>query len=102
MSTDVQSAILGASLSLAGLLLVFAGFLASRADRFDSTKRAVPYSRTAKYAAVPFFLFMAIALVSIRCLENESGRLCPYVSPIFQFAIVLTGLYGFVTILKTF
>ncbi len=96
---DVVTTVLGASVGLAGLLLVFSGFIFSQAASFPSeisneiTNR---YTKVAKWAVYPFigFLLLTILLVGWMIWPNE--LLYIICISLFLVLIVGTGIYGIV------
>jgi hypothetical protein len=94
---DVVVGILGASGALAGLLLVFGGFIFSQAASFPSStddQIIDRYTKAGRLAIYPFWGFLITTLLSVCWL------LCP-LSYIYLACIVLfvalvigTGIYG--------
>jgi hypothetical protein len=100
---DIVLAVLGASVALAGLLLVFCGFLFTQADSLPSTTRDEvidKYRRAGKLGLVPFLLALIVAGDAFAWL------LCPtnwyFWSGVWGFVAVLCGtaIYGGVTICR--
>jgi hypothetical protein len=99
---DVAIATLGASVAIAGLVLVFCGFLFSQADGFppDTSDSIIEKYRTCgKLGTVPFLVSMIVAGLSFWWLCSPNS--CAYRLNIFGFVIVLasTSIYGAATIL---
>jgi hypothetical protein len=69
---DVALGILGASIGLAGLLLVFVGFLLAAASQIDLRKTRVLMKTVASFALVPFLCCLACALESIYTIEGSA------------------------------
>ena len=95
---DVILGILGASGALAGLLLVFSGFIFAQAASFpaaDTDDRVIAkYTKAGRLAIFPFLGFLLTTLLSLAWL------ICPhpytYVSCVVLFVILVigTGVYG--------
>jgi len=98
---DTVIAIFGASVALAGLLLVFCGFLFGRADNLPSStgdSTIEKYRKAGKAGVFPFLATLLVAALSLTWL------LCPidwiYWTSVwaFFFTLVVTALYGGLTI----
>ena len=97
VAKDVVIAILGAAVGLAGLLLVFIGFVYSRAEGFE-TRRGDRYRLVAKVGLAPFVISLGCAWC---CLSWLTGDSASYWWSVFLFraAIIFTGIYGAATLL---
>ncbi|HEX5236192.1 MAG TPA: hypothetical protein VFW25_12780 [Silvibacterium sp.] len=101
---DVAIALLGASVGIAGLLLVVAGFVFAQAASFnpdDTDDKIINGFRVAgRLGLVPLVLALADAGVSLFWLVHKSD--CTYTVAIWGFflLLILTGLYGLVLILR--
>ena len=101
-ASDVLLAVLGTSVGLAGLLLVFSGFLFTQAEGFppattdDATIRR--YKAAAKMGMWPFLASMGIALASMVGLFVCSRRLFYGILAGFVILLVATAIYGAVVI----
>ena len=87
---DVVIAIIGAAVALAGLLLVFAGFLFGQAASFPpSTPDAITekFTRKAKLAVVPFLGALLDAGIALGWMLNPTP--CFYQSAIGGFIVLL-------------
>jgi hypothetical protein len=82
--------------SLAGLLLVFVGFVYAKADTFQ-TKRGDRFRHMGKAGTIPFGLALWSGWLCLRFLE---GDVPAYVLGLFLFksTLVATALYGLVVI----
>jgi hypothetical protein len=101
-SKDLVVAILGAAVALAGLLLVFCGFLYSQADSFPSTTDDTlldKYRNAAKLGVVPFLGCLAIAALAGAWLRSPSPSLLSVSWYGFLALLVTVGIYGSVVIL---
>jgi hypothetical protein len=101
---DIVLAVLSGSVSLAGLLLVFSGFLFAQATGFDPehTDDAVinRYRRAAKLAVIPFLICLGLAVITVWWLvyPNPSFVKISWIG--FIALLVLTAVYGGYTILR--
>lgn len=99
---DVMSAILGASVSIAGLLLVFSGFLFAQAAVLPSTTsdRTINKFRTGgKVGMIPFLISLFVAGGSLTWLLQPIPCVYHVVSIGFFILLFATALYGAITIL---
>ena len=96
-SKDVMIAVLGASGALAGLLLIFVGFVYSHAETFE-TKRRDRYRYVAKAGLLPFLLSLISTWLSLDWLTGHAKM---YEAALFLFKvdIILSGIYGAVALL---
>lgn len=99
---DVILAVLGSSVAIAGLLLIFTGFLFTQAAVFPPTTAdsiIEKFRNGARLGVVPFLAALVVSAVSFLWL------LCPgtllYQTAVIGFLVVLfgTAAYGIVTIL---
>jgi hypothetical protein len=97
LDKDLVVAVLGAAIGLAGLLLVFAGFLFAQSESFPSTvsdSASARYRRAAKIGVAPFLGCLALAVVAGYWLKSPSPELLHVVWMGFRGLVVVTGLYG--------
>jgi hypothetical protein len=96
-SKDAIVAILGAAVSLAGLLLIFSGFLISQAASLDPSRTPdqtlKSYSSAAKIGLIPFVGCLIVAAISLTWMLNESPAL--YASALVGFYALLVGSAGY-------
>ena len=101
---DVEIALLGGAVALAGLLLVVAGFVFAQANSFppDSTDDDLisHYETAAKLGLIPFLTSLVEAALSLLWLVRSSHCLFVTTVGMFFLLLVLTGLYGSVLILR--
>ena len=101
---DVVITLLGASVGIAGLLLVVAGFVFAQAASFnpdDTDDKIINGFRMAgRLGLIPFVLALADAGASLLWLVQKSD--CLYTGSIWGFflLLILTGLYGLILILR--
>jgi hypothetical protein len=94
---DVVLGVLAGSVGLAGLLLVFSGFVLSQAAGFpNTTPDAVTrkFEKAGKFGVWPFLLSLLVSFLSFVWLLCPSTGL--YWAAVFGFIALLvgTGLYG--------
>jgi hypothetical protein len=94
---DVMIAILGASIALAGLLLVFSGFLFAQAASFPPTTSDEiinKYRNAGRWGLLPFLLSLAVAMVAYVWLIFPCKNI--YWTDIagFGLLIIASGVYG--------
>ena len=94
---DLVLGILGASGTLAGLLLIFGGYLFAQASSFPpDTDDAViqKYTRVGRFAVWPFLGFIISTVLCVAWLID--AQVCVYWSciVIFLVSVVITGIYG--------
>jgi uncharacterized membrane protein len=94
LQQNVVAVVLQVSVALAGLLLVFVGFVYSRGESFG-TKRGDKFKHTARAGVVLFGLLLLCAWLSLNYLN---GDVSAYFWAIFLFRsiLIITALYAFV------
>lgn len=94
---DVVLALIGATVSLAGLLLVFVGFIYSRGESYE-TRRKDRFRLIAKTGVAPFLVELCCAGF---CMAWLSGYTQTYNLCVASFCggLVLTAIYGVTTLL---
>jgi hypothetical protein len=94
--TDSQATTIGlifqVSVALAGLLLVFVGFVFARAESF-STRRGDVFRNVARAGILPFALAMISAWLSLCCLEGSVAA-CPWAVLCLRASMIVTALYA--------
>jgi hypothetical protein len=70
-SDDAILAILSSGIALAGLLLIFSGFLIAKAESYD-TRRGDTYKRLARGTLVPVLSSLALSWMSADALEGSA------------------------------
>jgi hypothetical protein len=101
---DIILAVLGGSVSLAGLLLVFSGFLFAQATGFDPehTSDAVinKYRKAAKFGVLPFLMCLILAGIAVWWLLTPTALLLSISWIGFITLLIVTAIYGAYTILR--
>jgi hypothetical protein len=93
---EIVGIVLQTAVSLAGLLLVFVGFVYSRAESY-ATKRGDLYKNVARAGFIPFGLSLLCAWISLAYLEGGTSE---YLMALVMFKVTLiaTGLFAFVVL----
>jgi hypothetical protein len=94
---DVVIGILGASGALAGLLLVFGGFIFAQAASFPSStddKIIARYTKAGRLAIIPFWGFLITTLLSLAWLLHPNGCIFFCCVALFVLLVIGTGIYG--------
>jgi len=94
---DVILAILAGAVALAGLLLIFSGFVLSQATGFPNTvdnSITEKFEKAAKFGIWPFLLALGVSFCSFYWLLHPGHTL--YCLAVYGFIALLigTGLYG--------
>jgi hypothetical protein len=94
---DVVIAVLGSSVAMAGLILVFGGFIFAQAASFPSSTDDViisKYTRAGRLAIYPFWGFLVTTALSVVWMLYQNQ--CLYVAcvALFLALVVATGVYG--------
>ena len=100
---DVVIGILGASGALAGLILVFGGFIFSQAASFPPStddKVIEKYTKAGRWAIYPFWGFLVTTLLSILWMLCQSNRVYVLCVGLFLLLVIGTGIYGTIMFYK--
>jgi hypothetical protein len=94
---DTVLTIFSSGIALAGLLLIFSGFLFSKAASFD-TKRGDKYKLLAKLTLVPVLAALSLTWVSVCALEGNqwSGS---HLITFLKITLSITTIFSIVGIL---
>jgi len=99
MEHGTITAILGSSVGLAGLLLVFVGFVLSRVETFDRVQKQRTYRKIARLGIIPFLMALLSAGLCLGWILLPSVDLYAIVIYSFSFSLILTAVYGVVAFL---
>lgn len=99
MEKETITTILGSAVGLAGILLVFVGFVYSRAETFEVTRKKEKYRLLAKAGILPFLIAIVSAWLCLEWLGAPSSSLYNYAILSFQLCLILTGFYGIAALL---
>lgn len=95
---DTIAAILGASAALAGLLLVFVGFVYVRGEAY-STKRGDVFKIVAKLGVFPFLLALSCTWFSMEWFKTSAAWAFWWSIHSFEWSLYATAIYGVATLL---
>jgi len=95
-SKDIVIAVFGAAVGLAGILLVFVGFVYSHAETIDTARTRERYKTVAKSGIVPFLILLVCACLCLRWMLVPSSTTFCAVLYSFYGCLGLTALYGLV------
>ncbi len=84
-------------MSLAGLLLVFVGFVYAHAETFE-TRRGDVYRYVAKAGLVPFLASLVCAWLCLDSLMGNAGLVGPSILA-FRLTLLGVALYGAIALL---
>jgi hypothetical protein len=96
---DTILAVLSSAIGLAGLLLIFSGFLFTKAASFE-TDRGDKFKVLAKATLVPILATLALAWICIMALQGNSWA-CVHLEFLLKMTLGLTGLFAVVGILAS-
>jgi len=89
---DVILAALGSDIAIAGLILVFAGFLMTKADSFEGSRYGDKFNLLALAGLVPIVASLAAAWM---CVDGLQGGDWEAVHVLFMLKIVLALTCGY-------
>jgi hypothetical protein len=89
--------VLSAAAAIAGLLLVFIGFLYSRAESYE-TRRGNRFRYVAKAGLIPFAVSLICTWLCVDWLTGAVG-LYSWIVLGFRIVLVLTFVYGLISLL---
>ena len=101
---DVMVAVLGAAVGLAGLLLIFSGFLFAQAESFPkaTTDDQIinKYRDAGRFAVIPFLIAFVVAALSLAWMVWPNP--CVYWVTLWAMALLLaaSSVYGGLVLIK--
>lgn len=98
MEKDVALAFLGGDLATAGLLLIFCGFLFSKAESFE-TRRGDKYRILAKIGVIPLILAFLSAGLCVVTVDDPAARMTDYGMLAFVLTLVSSALYSIIALI---
>jgi hypothetical protein len=99
MEKDTALGVLAAVLAIAGLLLVFCGFLVGKAANMSNTSRATKFTVLAKLGAFPLFLSFFSAWVCVMAVERNPWAVAHGLL-LFKISLVITAFYSIISLLS--
>lgn len=91
---ETISAILGSAVGLAGILLVFIGFVYSRVETLERAASIRKYRIVAKAGILPFLIALVCAWLCLQWLGQPTPLLYKYATMSFQASLIITAIYG--------
>ena|ERR1700719_2222255 len=99
MEKDTILAVFGAAVGLAGIVLVFVGFVSSHGEGFQNNDRKRIFKRVGKAGLVPFAIALVAAFFSLSWLENQNSNSYYLAILTFKLSLVCTLLYGIISVI---
>jgi uncharacterized membrane protein len=101
MERDVILAALGSDIAIAGLVLVFAGFLASKAESFEGSKYGDKYNWLAILGLVPIVTSLVAAWMCVDALQGSEWE-AAHTLLALKIVLALTGAYAIISAVVAF
>jgi hypothetical protein len=98
MEKDTILAVFGAAVGLAGIVLVFIGFVSAHGEGFQNNTRKKVFKRVAKAGLIPFAVALIAAFLSLSWLETSSQTSYHYALLSFKVSLICTLLYGIISV----
>jgi len=98
---DVILGLLGGHIAIAGLVLVFAGFLWTKAESYEGTRSGDKYNWLAVAGLVPVLSALASAWMCIDAIKGNQWE-SEHVLLSLQIVLVLTAAYAIISALLAF
>jgi len=98
-SKDIVIAIFGAAVGLAGILLVFVGFVYSHAETQPLKDDREKFKIVAKIGLLPFLVCLSCAFLCLVWMSSSSAAIFGWVRGTLYVGMGLTALYGIVAFL---
>jgi hypothetical protein len=96
---DIVTAIFGAAVGLAGILLVFVGFVYSHAESQSLANDRTKFKLVAKVGLLPFLVYLACAFFCMNWMSTQSSTAFWWLQHALYGGLGLTALYGIVAFL---
>lgn len=96
---DEALAILQAAIAIAGLVLVYSGFVLAKAGGMENTRRAKKFERLAQGALVPVISALFCSVMGVRALlpgHFGSAWASNSLLGVFELVLVLTAAYAII------
>jgi uncharacterized membrane protein len=101
MERDVILAMFGSDIAIAGLVLVFAGFLVGKAASYGGSRSGDKYNWIAVAGLVPIVASLVAAWMCIDALQGCQWE-AAHTLLIMKIVLALTGAYAIIAALLTF
>jgi hypothetical protein len=99
MEKDTVLAAIGSAIGLAGLLLVFVGFIYTHGESFSSEATKRKFQRVAKAGIIPFSVALLCAWFCLRWLQWGGLADYSYALLLFKLSLLLTLAYGIIAVI---
>jgi hypothetical protein len=99
MEKDTILAAIGSAIGLAGLLLVFVGFIYTHGESFSNAATKRKYQRVAKAGIVPFSVALVSAWFCLRWLQWCGPTDYLLALLLFKVCLLLTFAYGIIAVI---
>lgn len=96
---DVALTLIGATVAIAGLVLVYSAFLLTKAGGFSDTRRAGRFVKIARWGLVPVISALICALLAVRVLlpgHWASAWAGSWLILTFEILLAITGVYAII------
>jgi hypothetical protein len=93
-NTDSILAVLQSGIGLAGLLLIFSGFLVAKADTYE-TRRGEKYKRLALWTLLPVLSAIGISWISIDALQGNCWSQY-HLFTLLKIELAITGAFAII------
>jgi uncharacterized membrane protein len=98
---DVILAVLGSDIAIAGLVLVFAGFLVTKAESFEGSRYGDKYNWLAVLGLLPILASLAAAWMCIDALQGSEWE-SVHTLVALKIVLALTGGYAILSAVVAF
>ena len=100
MDKEVALAVMGGALAIAGLLLVFIGFITAKADQTYNTARGARFLWVARAGLIPLLASLACCLLSVWSVQGAawSGN---HLLDLLKLTLAITALYAIIATFLT-
>jgi hypothetical protein len=96
---DTIIAAIGSAIGLAGLLLIFVGFVYTHGESFSSEATKRKFQRVAKAGIAPFSVALASAWFCLRWLQWSGPADYLLALLLFKVCLLLTLAYGIISVI---
>jgi uncharacterized membrane protein len=93
---DVILAALGSDIAIAGLVLVFSGFLATKAESFEGSRSGDKYNWLAVSGLVPIIFSLVAAWMCVDALQGGAWE-ADHSLLMLKIVLALTGVYAIIS-----
>lgn len=91
---DAVTAVAGAASALAGLVLVFVGFVYARGEAMQNVKRGAQFKNVARAGVLLFVALLGSTWFALNFIQTEVSADYQFAMFIFRASLLLTGLYA--------